>query len=586
MKKIRYFLILLCLVGCQPTPVDSAHPVVSKEEAKVEARSEVVEEEILTVETAPTWDILFSSERGGDRDLYLGSLSDLPPVLLLDLPSIEGHGDWHPNGFQIVFFSDMDGDRDLYTIDLRDSPLIPIQLTNSPGMDHLPDWSPDGEHIVFESGRNGQPEIYIMEADGSNQKRLTQNKYDDKAPTFSPDGKTIGFTTWVQYIPYFAAIPSFQESMPIPTIYLETTAGYVDWSDEKNILICHAKGDVKSELYTLNITNQEKVLLLDDPGKTLWVPVFSPDGNWIAYDTESSFGTGEIFVKSLNSDQIYQLTDHPSSDWGPDWRPSPQYEIILFDSNIDGDREIYSRDLHTNITTQLTDNNSEDGLPSWSPDGQQIVFFSDRDGDDEIFVMNADGSDVTQLTFNEYDDRTPAWSNGGDLIAYASLKNGNYDIFIMDLTGGNTIQLTSSPIKEFWPTWDPDDLFVAYTHFGSTQDTYQVNVTQTSEPTLFKTDCSRIAYSPDGEMIAYSSKQNGNWDIYTMTSEGTRSVQISFSRSDEWVPTWTPDSKEVIFARESSHGAALIKIHTETYEIKGIEPNNSQNWRPIFKPIH
>lgn len=60
----------------------------------------------------------------------------------------------------------------------------------------FPAWSPDGKKIAFESNRDthdGNYEIYVMNADGSNQTRLTNNKAFDMQPTWSPDGKKIIF---------------------------------------------------------------------------------------------------------------------------------------------------------------------------------------------------------------------------------------------------------------------------------------------------------------------------------------------------------------------------------------------------------
>src|SRR3990170_4822039 len=50
--------------------------------------------------------------------------------------------------------------------------------------------------IAFESNRDSNSEIYIMDADGSNQKNLTNNKASDGSSTWSPDGKKIAFTSY------------------------------------------------------------------------------------------------------------------------------------------------------------------------------------------------------------------------------------------------------------------------------------------------------------------------------------------------------------------------------------------------------
>ena len=68
----------------------------------------------------------------------------------------------------------------------------PIILTNNPAADWEPCFSPDGTKIIFESNRGGKGGIYVMNADGSNQTRLTKNRFDG-SPCFSPDGTKIVF---------------------------------------------------------------------------------------------------------------------------------------------------------------------------------------------------------------------------------------------------------------------------------------------------------------------------------------------------------------------------------------------------------
>jgi hypothetical protein len=60
--------------------------------------------------------------------------------------------------------------------------------------DYLPAWSPDSQSIAFSSGKDGNLEIYLMRADGSNQRRLTQNPASDAAPAFL-DASTLVFVS-------------------------------------------------------------------------------------------------------------------------------------------------------------------------------------------------------------------------------------------------------------------------------------------------------------------------------------------------------------------------------------------------------
>src|SRR5215510_6269217 len=61
--------------------------------------------------------------------------------------------------------------------------------------DSYPVWSPDGQHIAFTSYRDGDDEIFVVDADGGNFRKLTDNNDEDTLPTWSPDGKHIAFVT-------------------------------------------------------------------------------------------------------------------------------------------------------------------------------------------------------------------------------------------------------------------------------------------------------------------------------------------------------------------------------------------------------
>jgi Tol biopolymer transport system component len=98
--------------------------------------------------------------------------------------SDEGFPDWSPDGQRIAFTSRRDGNNEIYIMDGEGSNLI--RLTNQPGDDFAPSWSPDGAQIAFVSDRDqkaGIYDLYIMKADGSGVRRLTN----DTAIDYSPD---------------------------------------------------------------------------------------------------------------------------------------------------------------------------------------------------------------------------------------------------------------------------------------------------------------------------------------------------------------------------------------------------------------
>ena len=108
---------------------------------------------------------------------------------------------WSPDGERIAFVSDRDGNHEIYMIDVDGR--NEQRLTNNRFDDMDPSWSPDGRWIVFSAVRTGHFEnwgrvtskIYVMDADGQNPRRLTNNRFDDMDPSWSPEGKRIVFVS-------------------------------------------------------------------------------------------------------------------------------------------------------------------------------------------------------------------------------------------------------------------------------------------------------------------------------------------------------------------------------------------------------
>jgi TolB protein len=98
-----------------------------------------------------------------------------------------------PDGKYIAFTLSKHGNADIYIMPYDGN--RPTQLTRSWGQDVSPTFSPDGQEIAFVSSRSGNPHIYVMDIHGKNQRRITfQGKYNQE-PSWSPvDAEQIVFT--------------------------------------------------------------------------------------------------------------------------------------------------------------------------------------------------------------------------------------------------------------------------------------------------------------------------------------------------------------------------------------------------------
>jgi Tol biopolymer transport system component len=107
---------------------------------------------------------------------------------------------WSPDGREIAFATLRHRDRstssaaensEIYVMDADGSDQR--RLTLNDARDAFPAWSSRGGRIAFVSRRDGNDEIYVMNADGSAERRLTRNGASDFAPAWAPDGRRLGF---------------------------------------------------------------------------------------------------------------------------------------------------------------------------------------------------------------------------------------------------------------------------------------------------------------------------------------------------------------------------------------------------------
>ncbi|UCC83486.1 MAG: PD40 domain-containing protein [Gemmatimonadota bacterium] len=262
------------------------------------------------------------------------------------------------------------------------------------------------DRVAFHSSRDGNAEIYIMNVDGSDPVRLTDDPAKDAHPTWSPDGTKIAFT-----------------------------------SDRDG-----------GGIYVMNANGSNPVRVTDGRDSH---PTWSPDGTRIAF---SSFRTGpsEVYVMNADGSDVVQLTSGGSNAY-PTW--SPDGTKIAFYTSRDGNPEIYVMDADGSNPVRLTDDPEWDIFPSWSPDGTRIAFTSWRDGEREIYVMNADGSNPVRLTNDPGNDQPwdirPSWSPDGTKIAFTSYRDGNSEIYVINDDGSGVTRLTNNPAGDHDPVWSP-----------------------------------------------------------------------------------------------------------------------------------
>jgi len=278
---------------------------------------------------------------------------------------VAGCGGSGPPGDAIAFVSTRDGDYAIFGMNADGS--AQGRLTDERGDPSTaegvefqtdPAWSPDGTRIAFASAREGSFDIYVMSADGTGTTRLTSTDANDQGPAWSPDGSRLAFSRS---------------------------------ADGGHVWVMNADGTGARRL-----TDE-----LAEEGEPAW----SPDGRWIAY-THRASGSDfrEIWVARPDGSGRRNVTKLQAKSYAPAW--APDSKRLAFSADRDGVRyDIYTVGLDGKALRRPVRSREDAFEPAWSPDGLVIAF--SRDG--AIVVTTLDGVE-RQLTDPEDNDSSPAWN--------------------------------------------------------------------------------------------------------------------------------------------------------------------------------
>lgn len=276
---------------------------------------------------------------------------------------------------KILFTSNRSGKSDIMVKELNGDERM---LTATSQNNYEPQISADGQKIVFYSYRDLNQEIYIMNSDGTNEIRLTNDPAIDIDPTINADGTKIVFAT-----------------------------------------TRHGGGNY--ELYMMDTDGSNLVRLTNKAGHDTQ-PHFSPDGNKIVF-TSTRDGNHEIYTLDLtkpNADpnlnyDPQRWTDSPDVDYEPAFHPTDNNKII-FNSNRATYYRIFSTTLERTAAKRFPDvlrlniiGNYTDLEPSFSGDGSRIIFRSNRAANYEIWVVDPTGQNHNRVTFNTETDTSPVF---------------------------------------------------------------------------------------------------------------------------------------------------------------------------------
>jgi len=419
-------------------------------------------------------------------------------------------------------------------------PLKIVPFTSFPGRENHATFSPDGKQIAFvwsdEKGAN--PDIYVKLIGAGDPLRLTTDPGADTHPAWSPDGRYIAFFRQSTESSGYYLIPALggperkiADSFPYRTPTVGSTQYY---SPDGKYLALSDKNSQKEpfHLYLLSIETGEKRKITSPPMGVVGdsYPAFSPDGRTLAFIRSSSQATTDIYLLPTSGGAPRRLTFDNTSILGFAWTADSR-EIVFASRRGSSLYNLWQIPITGGTPERLPTIGQNVISPTVSRQGDRLAYTQTLDDQNiwrlEINSMGRGGS-PTSLIASTLGDNGPNYSPDGQKIVFASTRTGGFGIWVCDRNGANPLQLIDrGPNLTGTPRWSPDGRWVAFDSRSS------------------------------------DSGQEGNADIYVISAEGGQPRNLTLESSEDVAPSWSRDGKWIYFGSTRSGAMQIWKVSAD-----------------------
>jgi dipeptidyl aminopeptidase/acylaminoacyl peptidase len=356
------------------------------------------------------------------------TFDDLRSMHRVASPTISPNGKWIAYS---VATPDMDANRNASNIWV-----VPatggaaIQLTQS-GHDSAPVWSPDSKTLAFISSRDGNSQVYVLSMDGGESHAITHTAGGADLAKWSPDGTAIAFTSPV-YVhckddACNSARDADKEKNKVKARVYEQLLyrHWTHWSEGKRSHLFVASADGSGTPRDLTAGANYDVPP-DERGGPDDIN-FSPDGKEICFTAvpdkvEALSTNGELFLVPVSGGEAKKITTNSGFDGNPVYSPDGNY--IAYHAQLtpgyEADRwRVMRYDRHTEKIEDLTEkfDRSAEGL-AWSPDSKTIYFTAENETLSPVYAIDARGGAEPKKVVPDGFNSAVSISRDGNIMAF------------------------------------------------------------------------------------------------------------------------------------------------------------------------
>jgi Tol biopolymer transport system component len=386
-----------------------------------------------------SWD----GEKGDNTDIYVKLVGETTALRLTTDPADDMFPVWAPDGKRIAFRR-AGPHSGIYTVSALGGA---EQKLSDFATDDQMSWSPDGKWLAVSSADRTSA-IFLLPAEGGEPRRISNPKAPglDRAASFSPDGRRLAYASCTAVRTCDAYVEDLTSYVPRGSARRITDQSAsmtgLTWSRDGRALIYSASLDSASLffLWRAEIDRRRPPERLEIAGPNAFSPSISPAGNRLAFSRNlQDFDIWRYRIGGVAEPLIVSSLAERNAQFSPDG------SRIAFESNRSGEtQEIWVAQADGSNPVQMTSNLGRyQGGPRWSPDGRWIAFHSQgRDGQWDVYVMDASGGRPRRIGPKPSANSVPSWSRDGKWIYFCSDRTGRFETWRTPFAGGVAEQIT------------------------------------------------------------------------------------------------------------------------------------------------
>ena len=329
-----------------------------------------------------------------------------------------------------------------------------MQVTQS-GHDSSPAWSPDGKTLAFVSSRDGNSQVYLLSMEGGEAKKLTTLSTGADLFQWSPEGKTIAFTSAVYLDCKDDACNSKRDeekekSKVKVRIYDHLLFRHWDhWNEGKrsHLFVMPVDGNASAR----DLTPAADYDIPPDERGEASDFAFSPDGKEICYTAvpdkmEAISTNGELFLVPVAGGEPKKITTNPGFDGNPVYSPDGQF--IAYHAQLtagyEADRwRVMLFDRKSGKIENLSEGFDRSAMNlSWSPDSKTIYFLAENETLQPVFAMDARAGATPKKVLDGFNSAYSFSVDGKTLVTERTSLTMPGELFVAAGDGSGMKQLT------------------------------------------------------------------------------------------------------------------------------------------------